>query len=38
MDRVAKEVNKKGGEAKKTHNFNRRIDWKKDAKEGKGGR
>lgn len=35
MDKVVTDVNKAGGEAKKTHNFNRRVDWKKDANEGK---
>jgi len=35
MDKVVEDINKEEGEAKKTHNFNRRVNWKKDAKEGK---
>ena len=33
MDEIAKGINKNGGSAEKTHNFNRRIDWEDDVKE-----
>ena len=32
MDEIVKYINNNGGEAKKTHNFTRKIDWKKDVK------
>ncbi|MEL7147688.1 MAG: RHS repeat-associated core domain-containing protein, partial [Bacteroidota bacterium] len=33
MDNVVNYINKNGGKAEKTHNFSRRIDWKKDVKD-----
>jgi hypothetical protein len=32
MNKVSEFINNNGGESKKTHNFNRRINWGKDVK------